>query len=227
MTSAADILAQLEALGSAANRAGMARFGIHTERAYGVSVTALRQLARPHRNDHALALALWQTGMHEARILASIVDDPARVTARQMDAWVKEFDSWDLCDQCCINLFCRTPFAHDKAQAWSRSAREFTRRAGFALMAALAVHDKDAADAAFLAYLPLIAEAASDERNFVKKAVNWALRQIGKRNARLYKAANAMAAKLAARDNQTARWVGKDALREFALPEWHAKFGKA
>ncbi len=227
MADIAELLTQLKVHGSEANRAGMARFGINTEHALGVPVTALRTLGRPHRNDHALALALWKSGIHEARILASIVDNPAQVTARQMEQWVKAFDSWDVCDQCCSNLFSRTPFAFEKAAAWSRQPREFTRRAGFALMAALAVHDKRAPDSAFLAFLPLITAAATDERNFVKKAVNWALRQIGKRNARLYRAALRTARDLERTGDKTARWIAKDAIRELSLPEWRAKYGSA
>jgi 3-methyladenine DNA glycosylase AlkD len=172
-------------MGSERDRAGMARFGINVDEALGVSVTALRRLARQLPRDHGLAAGLWETGVHEARILASMVEEPERVTARQMDRWARDFDSWDLCDQCCQNLFWRTPFAESKSVAWAARTREFEKRAGFALMASAAVKDRDAPDARFLGYLKLIEREATDSRNFVRKAVNWALRQIGKRNRRL------------------------------------------
>jgi 3-methyladenine DNA glycosylase AlkD len=211
---AKDILRRLRAAGDAAHRAGMARFGINTERALGISVPVLRKMSREFRRDHALAAELWASGVHEARILATMIDDPREVTAAQMDAWVREAESWDLCDRVTGNLFDKTPFAHRKAMVWSRRKKEFVRRAGFSLMAALAVHDKAAADAKFRQFFPAIVAAATDDRNFVRKGVNWALRQIGKRNAALRKDAIAVAREIARLDSRAARWIAADALRE-------------
>jgi 3-methyladenine DNA glycosylase AlkD len=211
------VIAELRALGSAENRAGMARFGINTARAFGVPMTAQRPLARKYRRNHGLALALWASGYHEARILAALIDDPATVTPRQMDAWAADFNSWDLCDQVCLKLFVKTPYTEAKIVRWAKDRREFVRRAAFALMAAYSVHGKDA-DEALLRFLPLIEAAATDERNFVRKAVNWALRQVGKQNSRLHAPALKLARQLAASDNRAARWIGNDAVRELTDP---------
>jgi 3-methyladenine DNA glycosylase AlkD len=216
---AAALLAELAALGSAENRAGMARFGINTDDAFGVSMTTLRPLARRHRRDHDLALALWKTGKHEARILAALIDDPKEVTPEQMDEWTADFDSWDLCDQACMKLFAATPFVARKAKQWAKDEREFVRRAAFALIAGYTVHAKKAPDEEFLPFLDLIERHADDGRNFVKKAVNWALRQIGKRSPTLHKPALRLAEKLAASDDRTARWIGRDAVKELTDPE--------
>jgi 3-methyladenine DNA glycosylase AlkD len=212
------VLAELRALGSEKNRAGMARYGINTEQAYGVSIANLRPLARRLKRNHALAAALWKSGIHEARILAAFVDEPDKVTAAQMDRWVAAFDSWDLCDQVCNNLFARTPFVEEKIWAWTEDEREFVRRAAFALLAAYSVHGKSVPDAHFLAFLPLIEKHATDPRNFVKKAVNWALRQIGKHSLTQHAPALALAKKLAASDDKTARWIGRDAVKELTDP---------
>lgn len=209
-----EVLEELRSLASEKNRAGMARFGIEVSNALGVGVTALRRLARKLGKDHDLARELWDSEIHEARILASIVDVPAEVTEEQMESWVTVFDSWDLCDQACANLFWKTPFAWTKAFEWSAREPEFEKRAGFALMAALAVKDKAASDDDFLQLLPLIEAEADDDRNFVKKAVNWALRQIGKRNLALHGAAIATAEAIAAQGSRSARWIAADALRE-------------
>ncbi len=180
----AEIITGLHSLGSQTNREGIARFGIQTQWALGVSMPSLRHLARRiGKQDHALAHELWETGLHEARILATIVDDPRAVTAEQMERWVAEFDLWDLCDQCCGNLFDKTAAAWEKAVEWCMREWEYEKHAGFALIAYLAVHDKKAPDEHFLPYLAIIKHEAGDSRNFVKKAVNWALRQIGKRSA--------------------------------------------
>ena len=211
---AKEILTHLKSLRNPRNVAGMARFGINPRNTLGVSIPTLRKIARQAGKDHRLAQELWASGIHEARILAAMVDDPARVTEAQMERWVKDFDSWDVCDQVCSNLFDKTKFAHRKAVEWSRRDEEFVKRAGFVLMAALAVHDKSAPDAAFIKFLPLIQRGATDERNFVKKAVNWALRQIGKRNAALHRAAIATAREIQQIDSRAARWVAADALRE-------------
>ena len=214
-----EILAQLQSLANPRNVAGMSRFGINPRNTLGVSIPNLRRIAKQVGTDHRLALDLWKSGIHEARILAAFVDDPARVTGAQMESWVKDFDSWDVCDQVCSNLFDKTPFAHRQAVEWARRDEEFVRRAGFVLMAALAWHDKSASDAAFLKFLPLIKRYATDERNFVKKAVNWALRQIGKRNRALNRAAVETAKEIQAIDSKSAKWIATDALREFRMKD--------
>jgi 3-methyladenine DNA glycosylase AlkD len=213
MTSAPAVLAELRTLADTSRLPGMKRVGINVERALGVSIPACRKLARRHRRDHELALALWPNGIHEARILASMVDDPELVERPQMEAWVRDFDSWDLCDQVCGNLFDRTPIAMDAVRDWVRRDEEFVKRAGFTLIAERAHRGHDD-DSAFLAWLPIIREGALDERNYVKKAVNWALRQIGKRNETLRLAAIAEAEGLVSTDSTSARWIGRDALRE-------------
>ncbi len=213
-----EVLAELRALGSEEGRAGMARFGINVEKAFGVSMAAQRPLQRKYRRDHELALALWKSGYHEARILAALIDDANKVTPRQMDAWAADFDSWDICDQACMKLFARSPFAAEKIAKWAKDDREFVRRAAFATIAGYAVHAKAAPDKEFLPFLKIIEAHATDERNFVRKAVNWALRQIGKRSTTLHKPALALARKLAASDDRTARWIGKDAVRELTDP---------
>ena len=204
---------------------GMARYGIPSDNALGVSVADIRALAKQLGRDHELAGALWKTGVYEARMLTSFVDEPGRVTASQMDRWCRDFDSWAICDTLCFHLFDRTPFAWEKARQWSESPREFVKRAGFALMASLVVHDKAAPGPRFLAFLPLIEQGAHDERNFVKKAVNWALRCIGKRDLPLNRAAVAVAKRLALSEEPSCRWVGKDALRELASPKVRARLG--
>jgi 3-methyladenine DNA glycosylase AlkD len=161
----------------------MARFGIQTSKALGISIPQLRDIAKRLRTNHELAQKLWKTGLHEARILASMIDDPEKVSEEQMERWAADFDSWDVVDSCCGNLFDETEFAIRKAHEWSKRKEEYIKRAGFVLMAEMAVHDKKASDKTFLDFLPVIVRESSDERNFVKKAVNWALRQIGKRNA--------------------------------------------
>ncbi len=216
--SAAEVIAKLKSMADPRNVAGMARYGISTAGLLGVPIPPLRKLAREHRRDHALALELWDSGIHEARILAGLVDDPAQVTDSQMETWVREIDSWDICDGTMNNLFRKTPGAWKKAIEWSRREETFVRRAGFVLMACLSVHDKQAPDAKFLALLPVIRRHASDERNFVRKAVNWALRQIGKRNLALNAAVVTAARELAELDSKSARWIAKDALRELTSP---------
>jgi 3-methyladenine DNA glycosylase AlkD len=177
MSKADNILKKLKSLENERNRKGMERFGIQTKNAYGIAIPILRRMAREIGTDHRLAVQLWNFRVHEARLLASFIDDPTKVTERQMDRWARDFDSWDICDQCCGFLFDRTSYAYGKALQWSKRKEEFLKRAGFVLMAALAVHDKEADDAAFIKFLPRIREESLDERNFVRKAVNWALRQ--------------------------------------------------
>jgi 3-methyladenine DNA glycosylase AlkD len=209
-----NIMRRLKELGSAESLEGMARFGINTKGAYGVSVTELRKMAKMIGQNHELAIKLWASGIHEARILAGIVDDPDRVTERQMDAWVRDFDSWDVCDQVCSNLFDKTEFAYKKALEWSHEKDEFVKRAGFAMMACLAVHDRKAKDKDLERFLPIIVREATDERNYVKKAVNWALRQIGKRNVHLCRIAMTTARDIQKMDSPAAKWIAADALRE-------------
>jgi len=209
-----EIINRLKALSDPEAVKGMARFGINPENTYGVSIPNLRKMAKEAGKDHGLAQELWASGIHEARILAGMVDDPALVTAEQMDAWVKDFDSWDVCDQVCMNLFDKTPISWQKIIDWSEREEEFVRRAAFALIACLAWHDKQAADEKFIALLPVIMRGATDERNFVKKAVNWALRHIGKRNPHLNRAAIDAAKEIQGIDSKAARWIAADALRE-------------
>lgn len=214
MTSKKKVLQKLKSLGNAKDRAGMAKFGIETTNAYGISVYVLRALAKEIGVNHALALQLWRSGVHEARLLASFIDDPMKVTESQMENWVRDFDSWDVCDQCCGFLFDKTKFAEAKAVEWSRRENEFVKRAGFVLMAALSVHDKKAKNAMFVKFFPIIHGESRDERNFVKKAVNWALRQIGKRNRILNKKAIELGKKIGQLDSKSAKWISSDALRE-------------
>ena len=214
MKTAEQVIAELNRHANAEAAAGMARFGIRSAQVLGISIPILRKMAKELGQNHVLALELWETGIHEARILASMVDEPLLVSPEQMEAWVNAFDSWDVCDQVCGNLFDKTPYAYQKAIAWCHREQEFVRRAGFVMMAELAVHDKKASDEAFEPFFPLIEQYAVDERNFVKKAVNWALRQIGKRNSTLHKQAIKWAEDISRMDSKTAQWVAKDALRE-------------
>jgi 3-methyladenine DNA glycosylase AlkD len=208
------LLREFEAMGNPANVAGMARYGIRSARVLGLTVAVIRARAKAIGRDHELAAALWDTGVMEVRLLEALVDDPALVTEAQMESWVRDFDSWALCDGACCVLFDRTPFAVAKARAWIRRREEYVRRAGFVLMAGLATHDASAPDRIFLSFLPLIEKGASDGRNFVKKAVNWALRGIGKRNLALNAAAVEVCLRLVAREEACARWIGRDALAE-------------
>ncbi len=209
-----DILEHLESLADPGALEGMARYGIGTQRAFGVKVPHLRKLAKRIGTDHALAGQLWDAAYRETRILASMVDDPAQVTEEQAEAWAADFADWEVCDQCCMNLFAYLPFARRKAVEWAAREEEFVKRAGFALMARLAVSDKQAGDEVFEAFLPIIRREAGDGRNFVRKAVNWALRQIGKRNLALNAKAIATAEEIARMEAKSARWVASDALRE-------------
>jgi 3-methyladenine DNA glycosylase AlkD len=208
------VVDELRAVADPSRKTGMARVGINVERALGVSIPHCRSIAKRHRGDHELALGLWATGIHECRIVASMVDDPAAVDRRQMEDWVAAFDSWDLCDQVCGNLFIRTRHAPAAARAWVRRDEEFVRRAGFTMVAELAHRDRSLDDDAWDRWFAEIHRAATDERNYVKKAVNWALRQIGKRNETLRLAAIAEAEDLLELDSRSARWIARDALRE-------------
>jgi 3-methyladenine DNA glycosylase AlkD len=221
-----DILARLEGMRNETNRAGMARFGINTQNAYGISIRDLRPLAKAIGRDHDLALQLWRTGFHEARILASFIDESAKVSETQIDAWVADFDSWDLCDQV-VNLFIATPFAEAKIRAWAVAEPEFVKRAAFAMIARRAVRKKKLPNEIFLVYLDLIEAQAGDPRNYVKKAVNWALRQVGKRSAWLHPKALALAERLAESDDKARRWIGRDTVRELTSDAVRKKLGLA
>ena len=193
---------------------GMARFGIRGEKRLGVSIPELRRLARQIGNNHELALQLWDSGIEDARILASMVDEPERVSVKQMEKWVYEFNSWDVCDQVCMNLFDRVPGIHQKVVEWAHREEEFVRRAAFSLMAIICVHDKKSPDEVFTAFFPLIKQGALDERNYVKKAVSWALRNIGKRNLNLNRLAQGIALEIQNQDTKPSRWIASDVLSE-------------
>ncbi len=217
-TRAQSALTWLKRHSSKATRDGMARYGLPSDRAVGATMADMLALAKRLGRDRALAAALWDTGVYEARMVAAMVDDPAQVTAAQMDRWCKDFDNWGICDTVCFKLFDRAPHAWAKVTQWSGKRDEFVKRAAFALLWGLTVHDKHAEDAKFIDGLRLIERAADDDRNFVKKAVNMALRATGKRNRALNAAAVATAKRLADSPNAAAKWVGKDALRELTSP---------
>ena len=222
------VLAELRAnRGTLKDLAGMARYGINVERALGVRMPVVRALAKRLGRDHALARALWDSGIHEARILAGLVGEPDKVGDAEMEAWVREIDSWDVCDALMGNLYTRCPLAWEKARAWTGRKQEFVKRAGFVLAARLAVHDKAAEDGRFLSYLPVIEREAGDGRNMVMKAVNWALRQIGKRNSRLHAAAIACAEDIRRQDTKSARWIASDALRELNSDKVKARLARS
>jgi len=218
------ILVRLKSQANPVAVEGMARYGINPDNTLGVSIPTLRAMAREIGKDHQLAEELWASGIHEARILASIIADPDQVTEEQMERWVANFDSWDVCDQVCSNLFDKTRFAYQKAIEWSGGEAEFIKRAGFAMMAALAVHDKRAGDERFEPFFLSIVRQATDERNYVKKAVNWALRNIGKRNRQLNNRAIAIAREIAQIDSQVARWIANDALKELTDERIQSRF---
>ncbi len=208
------ILDELASRGKLENLEGMKRFGITPRNGLGVPMPELRSMAKKLGKDHGLAQELWASEVHDARILACLIDDPKQVTEEQLEAWVNDFYSWDLCDQCCMNLFDRSPLAYHKVEEWSGKEEEFVRRAAFSLAASLAVHDKKASDEKLASLLPFIEKAAIDDRNSVKKAVNWALRQIGKRNLALNQLALESAERIKKLDSKSARWIASDALRE-------------
>jgi len=218
-------LASLKKMSTPRDRANLARFGINATKAFGVSMANIQKLAKRLGRSHELAAALWDTGWYEARMLTAFVDEPARVTLAQMDRWCRDFDNWGICDTVCFVLFDRTPHAWPKVAQWSEKHDEFGKRAAFALLASIAGHDKNATDAQFIETLPLIERAATDDRNFVKKGVSWALRRIGRRNSTLHAAALPVARRLAASADPAARWVGKDALRELTSPAVMRRLG--
>jgi 3-methyladenine DNA glycosylase AlkD len=209
-----DILRKLKSMRNPDAVAGMSRYGINPKNNYGVPVHRLREIAKKIGTDHELALQLWTSGIHDAKMLASMIDDPKAVTEKQMDMWASDFDSWDVCDQTCNNLFSKTPFAYSKAEEWSGGKGEFVKRAGYVLMANLAIHDKKADNAEFIRFLNIVDSGAQDERNYVKKAVNWALRQIGKRNLELNKDAIDTANRILKLESKYSMWIASDALKE-------------
>ena len=220
---ATEVLKHLESLANPKNVEDMARFGIVTRKSFGIPTPVLKGFAsevKKSANDrHSLALELWESGIYDARAIAFLIDDPQKVTKKQMESWAKDFDNWGTVDGTCCYLFCRTSFAYEKAMEWSAKKPEFIKRAGFALMAYLAVHDKKAPDEKLAAFLPVIERESYDSRNFVKKAVNWALRQIGKRNADLNNLAVAAAMRIKEQNASPARWIASDALRELQNPK--------
>ena len=208
------ILEKLKSLSNPIAIEGMAKFGITPKKTYGVSIPLLRKMAKEIGKDHKLALQLWDIDIRETRILASMIDEPDLVTEEQMEKWVRDFDCWEVCDQVCQNLFTYTKFAYKKVVEWSKRDEEFVKRAGFALMAWLAFKDKKADDVKFEKFFPIIKKESTDERNYVKKAVNWALRQIGKRNLNLNKKAIEIAKEIQKINSKTAKWIARDAIRE-------------
>jgi 3-methyladenine DNA glycosylase AlkD len=223
MTSVEEVLEKLRAKAQPDQLEGMARYGMTVEKRLGIKIPELRRLARQIGRDHQLALALWETGVAEAMILASMIDRPEEVSEAQMEAWVVDFDSWDVCDQVCMNLFEKTPLAWGKIREWAEREEEFVKRAAFALIACLAWHDKKADDEAFIELIPVIKAGATDGRNYVKKGVSWALRHIGKRNLALNKAAIHAAEALGEMDSRAARWVASDVIRDVTREEIQAR----
>jgi len=219
-----EIIQRLEALSDPKAVSGMARFGITPDKTFGVSMPNLRKIAKENGTDHHLAGVLWKAGYRETRILASIIDDPKLVTPAQADDWVKDFDYWEICDQCCMNLFWRAPFADEKALEWSEREEEFTKRAGFALMACIAWKDKKADNDRFVPFYPAIKKGASDERTLVKKAISWTLRNIGKKNLELNRVAIEVAEDIKEQDSRAARWIASDVLRELTSEKIRKRF---
>lgn len=221
-----EVLKWLERHGSKRQRDDMTkRYAISAPKSFGVSVGAIQQLAKRLGRDHELAAALWETGWYEARMLTAYIEEPERVTAAQMDRWARDFDNWGICDTQSFVLFGRTRHAWRKVEQWSRRRDEFVKRAAFATLATLALRDKSAGDEPFLRSLRLVERAATDDRNFVRKGVSWALRAIGERNGRLNAAALETARRLAESDNVAARWVGKDVLKQLARPAVRRRLG--
>jgi 3-methyladenine DNA glycosylase AlkD len=227
MASVEDILMQLKAKARPDQLEGMARYGMAVEQRLGVAVPDMRKIAKEIGKDHQLALELWQTGIPEAMMVASMVDVPGEVNEEQMETWVQDFNSWDVCDQVCMNLFEKTPMAWKKILDWSRRDEEFVKRAAFALLACLAWHNKHAPDEAFIRLIPAIKEGAADGRNFVKKAVNWALRSIGKRNMNLHQVAMQAAQEIQKMDSKSARWIASDAIRDLSSDAVQKKLRQA
>ena len=218
MASVNDVLKQLKAKGTAHDLANLAKFGITASKPIGVSMKNIQAVARSVGRDHALAEGLWKTGVYEARMLAALVDEPSEVTPAQMDRWCRDFDNWGICDTVCFKLFDQSPHAWSRVPKWAKQKGEFQKRAGFALLACLAGHDKSASDAQFSEGLRLIEQGAADDRDLVAKGVSWALRRIGTRNKKLHAESLAVARRLSVSDDPSARWVGKDAVRDLTRP---------
>ena len=216
MASVEKVLKKLRVKAKPEQLEGMARYGIQVEKRLGVSIPDMRMISKELGKDHRLAMRLWKSGVPDARIVAAMIDEPEKVSETQMESWVNEINSWDVCDQVCMNLFEKTPLAWKKILDWSSREEEFVKRAAFALIACLAWHDKKAKDAEFIRLFPIIELAAEDERNYVKKAVNWALRNIGKRNLRLNRAAIRTAKRILRINSKAARWIASDAIRELS-----------
>jgi len=214
MMSVNDVISQLKEKARLENVAGMARYGMTSENRLGISVPDMRKLAKETGKNHALALELWKTGIPEAQIVAALVGEPDKLTEEQMEDWVRDINSWDVCDQVCMNLFEKSPLAWKKINDWSKREEEFVKRMAFALISCIAWHDKNMEDVKFIELLPLIKRESTDERNFVKKAVSWALRHIGKRNQNLNKAAIKMAKEIGKIDSKSARWISSSAIKE-------------
>ena len=226
MASVKDVLDKLQSKAQPEQLKGMAKYGMTVEQRLGVSVPDMRKLAKEIGRDHELALGLWRTGIAEARILAAMIDDPDKLTEEQMEDWVEGINSWDVCDQVCMNLFEKNQLAWKKIVDWSQREEEFVKRTAFSLIACLAWHDKKVSDARFIELLPVIIRGATDERNFVKKAINWALRNIGKRNLNLNRAAINAAGEIKQLDSKAARWVASDAIRELESDTIQSRLSK-
>jgi 3-methyladenine DNA glycosylase AlkD len=221
-----DIIKQLKSMSNKKNVEGMARYGINPHNNLGISIYNLRPLAKKIGKNHKLALKLWDSGIHDARLLAVFIDDPLHVTGKQMDSWAEDFDSWDVCDQACTSLFDLTPYAWKKVFEWAERDEEFVKRGAYSLIAGLAVHDKKAENSMFEDFFSLIIKESTDERNYVKKAINWALRNIGKRNTNLNKKAIETAKKIQKIDSKSAKWIAKDAIRELTSEKVQKKIKK-
>lgn len=221
-----EIIRQLKSMGDPESVKGMARYGINPKNNLGISIYKLRPLAKDIGKDHELALRLWESAIHDARLLAVFIEDPAKVTSNQMDSWAQDFDSWDVCDQACTSLFDVTPHAWKKVFEWAERDEEFVRRAAFSIIAGLAVHDKKSDDGKFENFFPIIKRKSTDDRNYVKKAVNWALRNIGKRNIYLNEKAIETAKEIQKIDSKSAKWVASDAIRELTSEKVQKKVKK-
>jgi 3-methyladenine DNA glycosylase AlkD len=223
MNSVEEVVKEIKKLSSAKAKDAQAYFGIGGVNNYGLTVPQMRAIAKQIGKNHALALQLWKTKIHEARHIAAMIAEPKKVTEKLMEQWLKDFNSWDIVDGTCSSLFDKTPFAYDKAMQWTKKKKEFEKRAGFTMMATLAVHDKKADDKMFEQFFPYILNESGDDRIFVRKAMNWALRQIGKRNERLCRKAIALAKEIRAKGDTSSKWIAADALREL---EKYLKEGK-
>ena len=220
------VMKQLKSMGDPKNIEGMGRFGIKTDNNLGVSVTTIRNYAKKIGKNHELAVNLWESGIRDARMVAACIEDPNTVSEEQVDKWVRDLDSWDICDHCCGHFFDQTPFAYKKVREWTKSNELFVKRAGFSLIAWLAVHDKKKNDSEFESFLKIIKRESTDERNYVKKAVNWALRQIGKRNYKMNKKALSISKEIQKLDSKAAKWIASDAIRELTSDKVQEKLKK-